>query len=351
MTTPLIESIIRRISRNRLLFGLACVVGLVIAGGFAFNYLVGFFTGPVKMTGAELLALESLDGLRNYYIDFTGDDSFDTGYEYVSTSESGVETVQYSYPALMVGESILLVKSPGRLVGTPSRTYTGALVPVPSDVQAEVIGALEREFAELRGAFLPYMLDATDYRIGGYIGLAVGAAVGLLALFLIVTGLRAMTNPATHAIMKRLGRYGPAQNIGMQIEMEMKGQHTTLQNKLHFLRSWLVQTNRSSFDAARFDDMTWFYKHITKNKTYGITVAKTFAAHVWDKHGTMITITARKEQQIDEILNALYARAPWAVAGYSNEINKMWRKDRPSFVAAVGQRRAQIQAQGSPQQG
>lgn len=347
VTTPLIDSIIRRVSLFRLLLGAACVAALVVAGLLAADYLRGFVNGPQKMTVSELQALGPLEGLEVYYVTVTGDDAYDSGFEYVTTRSTGSETVDYSFPLLILEESVLLVKNPGPLGDFIPQIYTGALLPIPAEIEREVITPLTQQVGDLRAALLPFMLDASNYRRSGYIGLAVAAVVLLLALWLLITGARTMSNPEAHAIFKRLARYGTPKSVGTQIEMELKSEHTVLHKKAHFLRSWMVQKTNTSFDAVRYDDVAWFYKHILRNKSYGITVSKVYSAYVLDRHGVKVAIVSRKEQHIDEILQALYAQVPWAVAGYSEEVNKAWNKDRVSFLAAVDLRRKQYAAQAS----
>jgi hypothetical protein len=47
---------------------------------------------------------------------------------------------------------------------------------------------------------------------------------------------------------------------------------------------------------------------------------------------------------VNQMLNAVAQRAPWALAGHNAEIEKAWKSNRASVLAAVEQRRQQIRA-------
>ena len=59
----------------------------------------------------------------------------------------------------------------------------------------------------------------------------------------------------------------------------------------------------------------------------------------------MQVVGGRKEQPTDEMLRAIAGRAPWAVMGYSNELDQAWKKDRAGFLAAVDRRKAEVRLQ------
>ena len=60
---------------------------------------------------------------------------------------------------------------------------------------------------------------------------------------------------------------------------------------------------------------------------------------MYDRYGRPLSMQAR-QKKIDAILNLLVERAPWAVFGYSDELNHTLKTNWRGFVAAVDERRS-----------
>jgi hypothetical protein len=309
---------------------------LIVFLGVVLNarYLFNMFLGPFDTTQANVLALNDANDTFRYYMNLEGDDHADTGYTYVNKSDSGKETIEYYYHVLVLGDKFLLVKTKQAEI---DNRQTGALVDMPSDVQKEVITQLEVEVPQIKGAFLPMMLDATDFRTGGFIGLAVAAVIALLSAIGVLLAFYRFANPEAHPAMKALARYGTLATVTNEINMEMSNPHEQVGKKIHFTRSWLVST-ASGLQAMPYRDMIWCYKQVTQHRTNGIPTGKTYAAFVNDRHGTSINIPG-KEKEINQLLEFAMRSSPGVVTGYSDELSNLWRKDRARFAAAVDERR------------
>jgi hypothetical protein len=68
---------------------------------------------------------------------------------------------------------------------------------------------------------------------------------------------------------------------------------------------------------------------------------------IYDRDGRTFEIKA-KEKQVEEIMTILYDKAPWAVSGYSDELQKLWQKERQTLIAAVDERRSAAGSVGWP---
>jgi hypothetical protein len=115
---------------------------------------------------------------------------------------------------------------------------------------------------------------------------------------------------------------------------EMDGQKETI-GKFNLTRTWAVNLGKSSLDVAKVNDVVWMYKKVVNNR--GL---KSYFAHVYDRQGKLLTVPG-KEAEVDQIMGAIYRRAPWVIAGFSGDIEKAWNKDRAAFIAQVDQRRQQ----------
>jgi hypothetical protein len=336
--TNFVEQIIRR--SNRKLLRISVVV-LVILGGLealSARYFINFFTGPSDISAETLLNLSDPETLQNYYVNVTGEDSFDTGYQYVTEDSRGnIKSVDNSYVELGLGNKQLLVKLSGDLPEKLDTQFTGALMSIPSDVQREVINTLERQSS--RYDFLPYMLDATDFKSPGYAGLVVGGIVFAFCLWGLINAVVRGADINKHPIMRSLARFGEPKMIADQINMEMAMAQKA--GNVDLTRHWLVNAGNASLEATRLEEVVWIYKKITQHRTNGIPTGKTFTALVWDRHGKCITING-KENVIDETLDAIAGKVPWAIIGYDDQLEKAWRKDRQNMIGAVEQRRRQL---------
>lgn len=333
MLNDFVGSAIRRLNLKMFFISLAalfCVfLGLVVGG----RYLYNMFLGPFDVTQAEVLALKDANDTLRYYVNIEGDDHGDTGF-YLSETDSGKETIKAYYHALVLGNEFLLVKTKQTEI---TNLQTGALVDIPTDVQNEVIAEIEREIPELKGAFLPMMLDTTDFHTSGYIGLGIGFLVAAIAGIGVLLALLRFANPGAHPAMKALARFGNAEMVTNEINMEMTNPHDQVGKKIHFTRGWLVSTT-NGLQAVPYRDMLWCYKQVTQHRTNGIPTGKTYAAHVMDKHGTQIILPG-KEDQVNAVLEQTVRNSPGIVVGYSDELNALWKKDRARFAAAVEERR------------
>ncbi|HTX79973.1 MAG TPA: DUF6709 family protein [Longilinea sp.] len=340
MIDGFVEQQIRRNNRSQILwalFILAVVIGaFVIAGDYYYN----FFFGPFKVSSAQVISYQAGNLPRQYYVTVTGREVEDTGYDMYHTDNSGNKTTDASYMALLVSNRLLLVKVPPAALQTATATMTGALVDLPSDEQTYVIQNLESEYPNIKGAFLPVMLDTTDFKTNGYAGLVVGTLIAGICLFFIIRGIM-RSDPERHPFMKQLARYGQPEFIASSIDMEMDGEHTRV-GPLHVSPKWLVLNTLSLMKVERMEDLVWGYKLVTQHRTYGIPTMKTYSAMIYDRNGTLISVAA-KEDVITQLLTEVKQHAPWMIAGYSKELADAWRKDRTRVIAAVDANKQGVQ--------
>lgn len=337
LQSSFVETIIRRSNRNLLMIGLVVLALLIGVEALSARYFINFFTGPSDISAESLLELEDPESLQSYYVNVEGDESSDTGFQYVTEDESGnTVSIDNSYIRLEIEDHDLLVKLSGEAPSRLPEAFTGALMPVPSDVQAEVINSLERRNSRIN--FLPYMLDATDFKSPGYLGLAIAAVILAFALWAITRALRHGADITRHPIMRSLERFGDPKTVAQQIDMEVQTAQKV--GNVQLTRHWLLNAGNASLDATRIEDVVWIYKKVTQHRTNGIPTGKTYQALVWDRYGKCITFNGQ-EKVVNETLDAIARQSPWAFMGYDDQLEKAWNKDRQSVIGAVDQRRRQ----------
>lgn len=342
MSPTFVQDAVGRSNRNR--FFLGALIILIMAAGLVVTnrYWLNFIRGPVDTTKQAVLATQNVNGLSQYFVNVKGDRAQDTGLQFVERDTSNnSKTVKASYGALNLNDRLLLVKIPGDVTVKATQTqYTGALVDMSSDEKTQVVDQFESE-NDNTGAFLPFMLDTSDFRTNGYIALAVGFVVLLICIWLVLTALSRMTDHTKHPIIRALRRFGDPQQVADQINADMSNPHETA-GKIHLGTTWLVIPGASpGLAATRFDDLVWAYGKVTQRRTNGIPTGKSYSAIFCDRYGASMTVQA-KEKSMNEILQVVGKRAPWVILGYTPQALGGWKSNRAAMIAAVDQRRQQV---------
>jgi hypothetical protein len=218
--------------------------------------------------------------------------------------------------------------------------FAGRIREMPSDVHSQLIAPVLKEHPDAKDMFYPYMLDqepAHDYNTIGYVALAIGVPCGALAIWNLTKVGRRWGKPENHPIAKQLGTE-PA-TVAATIEQEVAASNSHTIGKTTITSNWLFRPTTYGLQALRLEDLVWFYQKVTTHRTNGIPTGKTYSTVLYDRAGRSFEMNA-KEAQVENVMTILYDKAPWAVTGYSDELQAMWKKQRASLVAQVDERRA-----------
>jgi len=327
---------IQRTNRNLLLGALFLIVAVVAYAVAERRYLYNFFAGPFDIDGPHLISIQQPDSQLRYFVRVKGEESSDTGVQEVERESGGSsETVKAKFSILLTARRLLIVKSDPNESGA---SFEGELSEIPTDVRSNVIAPVLKEHPNASQAFLPFMLDTTSFRTEGYVALGLGIPAFLFACWLIVKVMRRRAAAASHPVVKTVSRYGSLLDISQQIDLEMQGTPLKI-GGASITPSWVVLPKRFDLKLCRIPDLIWAYKKVTRHYHNFIPTGKTYAVIMYDRYGQPLQMQAR-EKKIDEILKVLAERTPWAVFGYSDDLNKMLRTNWAGFVGAVDQRKA-----------
>ena len=330
---------IQRVGRNSLLVG---VVGLALMALFFWverRYYYNFFHGPFSMDQATLLSTQNPETGRKSFFTIQGDKTLETGFE--ETETDYFITSHHPMLVLQVGDRLLLVKASQ---DTEETQFSGELTTIPSDVQSQVLSVLEQRHPEAKAQFLPVMLDATNYRLNGYLGLLAGVVFGLGFGWLVLKGLQWSAKPETHPVWKKLCKYGSAKQVGAQLEAELRneGGGETF-GSAHLTTNWLTLSSPYAVEVMRLTDIVWAYPHVVKHYHSGIPTGKSHFVKVFDREGATMMISAKKKAA-PELLLSIERRVPWATYGFSADLEQMWKKRRSEFLISVDQRKRKVQS-------
>lgn len=330
METNFISNIIRRSNRNQLILWGSGLVLVLIVIAFGLNHFYNLLTGPYEVSKDYIMGVRDVQHLDQYYVTVTGDETLDTGF-YETSTTNGIQTGKAYYKTLVLDDKLLLVKT-GEVDNVD--TYTGALTTVPPDEQREVLDQLLNDIPDLEDSFLPFMLDATDFKGSGYAGLAATVIALVVCIWGVLRALGRIVNTERHSIWRGLQRFGEPSSVADQIETEL-GSSSEKVGNVQLTRNWLVASKSSTLDVTQLKDIMWIYKKIVSGRG-----GKRISALVYDRHGHLTTING-KEAQVDNTLRGIAQRMPWIMVGYSKEAETAWNKDRTGFIRAVDQRRQQ----------
>ena len=329
---------IRRTNRNLFLFG-ACILtflGLLLAAGWRDTY--NFIFGPFPVQSSELVSIWNPDVPKRFFLKVEGEESFATGMREVDASNH--DKIRAEVVALVVNKRLLLVKTPA---DNHQLQFTGTLTAVPAQVYNGVVHEWEVKHSDLKGAFLPFMLDATGFRKGDNLLVAIaGAGFGFLGLFLVGIPLRRLLQPENHPLFKQLMKYGGLQDVRMRIDSEIRSEGGGEKFKsMQITTSWLIHAAPYKTNVMATKDVVWAYPKVTKHYHNGIPTGTTYSAILRDSQGQSLEISGKKDS-VPKLLESMQRRMPWVLVGFSKELEALWMKEKPKFFQLIEQRRAKL---------
>lgn len=77
----------------------------------------------------------------------------------------------------------------------------------------------------------------------------------------------------------------------------------------------------------------WTYQNTTTHRTYGIKTGTTYSVLIWvDGWKNGVNLGMPNEATAQELLKRFSAQFPWVIVGYSDELRRMYTKDRARFM-------------------
>lgn len=150
--------------------------------------------------------------------------------------------------------------------------------------------------------------------------------------------------------IKALASQGTPLVVAQRIQTEIETASSTLTinrvGSITITKSWLIRKRFLGLDLIALSDLVWAFKRTTQfysqffawftpgRRSYTIVL-----------HSTISDIDfGCFDQQADEILAELAARAPNVLIGWSNDLDNLWRRDRPKAIRIAQDRAAATKA-------
>ena len=111
---------------------------------------------------------------------------------------------------------------------------------------------------------------------------------------------------------------------------------------VHVTERWLVQVGAVGLRVVRIDEVVWvrrviFFPQLPPHQRPAVE-----AVEVFQRDGASV-LFATSPEGVDALLQELFARLPWVLAGKDGGWQERWRHDRAALVAEVEARRQCIQ--------
>lgn len=259
---------------------------------------------------------------------------------YLSHTTNGAETSKDYFLAARVGDHYLLIKSES---ATPGKHYEGALGPIPTDIRDLIAADVKKKGADFDTLLLPFMLDSTNYRSSALLAIGIGLLIFGLCVYNLAKAFARIEDHHRSPVYRALKRYGDPNEIASLLEAEVADGSVAKYGAFTLTPSCLLHRTFFNFTPFHLCDIVWVYKKHTQHSYYFvIPTGKSYAVIIRDAGGRKAEADLgrgkRAQQRVDEFITALCSRIPWAIAGYSDEIKKLYEKDRAALLGTIAQR-------------
>lgn len=335
---------IRRCNRNLLLANLVLLGAVITYAAANSRYLGNFLSGPTDISNMDLAELRNPAERFRFLVHVRGEQSFETGIQFVEQTidkySNNVQstTVKAEYRILAVGHKLLVVKTAPSASGT---TFTGALVSMPPTVYEKVVAASIREEPQLQGMFVPAMLDTEDYADEGWWTLCIGIPLLILVAWNLLKWKKRVCDYSCHPIYRRIACFGSAEQVIQQMEADMRTNPVQKLAGANIFGPWLLKNKFFGLACFHLPDLIWIYQKVTKHSINFIPTGKSFAALLYDRYGYSTEIQAGKKK-VELFMTHIIQQCPWIAAGFSKDLENLWKSQRGVFIAAVDERRKKV---------
>lgn len=219
-------------------------------------------------------------------------------------------------------------------LGEVQYEITGTISPIPTDslhFYDEYIDWVAESDPSMRDLFLPYYIEvnkAGAFTEGGAWALAIiGAILVAIAVLLIVLALNGFYQ---NSIKKYISASASPDMTAERIERFFA--NTKEVNGMCYNTEFVCGQHGSTTVFGETSKIAWVYMHVTKNKSYFITISKTHELVICFADGSRHFISMKNEAATNQHMNRLTELCPQAIFGYTDELNSLFNRSLASFL-------------------
>jgi len=330
-------------ANRRIAFWVITTVAAILIAGANYRYARNFFGGPFATSAEELDKVSDADQANNFFVRVTGSKTLNTGIQQITTTtRNGVkesERVTAGYFGLLVGDRFLIVKS----ASAPNGTAEGELKPMPADLRGQLASSLGTEIVQ--NNIRPLLLDTEGFRNSGYWAIGIGVVLVFCLFRYLRPALPLRKDISQSPVMQRVRGWGDPISLAVEIENEDQKKVEYKSKGVRITEKYVINKGLFTCNVFRFQDLLWAYKRVTQHRVNFIPTGKSYNA-VMVFYGGSADVSG-SQKNVDELLQKSAVKAPWAIYGFSKDLEGHFKKNTAEFCAAVEGRRRDLQAKAS----
>jgi hypothetical protein len=164
------------------------------------------------------------------------------------------------------------------------------------------------------------------------------APFAVLALWNLEKWMRRSREPESHPFLENIRSlgFGKLEAVDQDLNQAQDFLCLTLG------RTWLLRRGFFQLELASLGDAVWAYRKESQSD-----YLMYFHIIVYLRSGKTITSEATpKAKKVDEFLSEISRFAPWIILGENDDLAKLWKNEKDTFVAQVDQRRKVLEFKG-----
>lgn len=262
-----------------------------------------------------------------------------TAYYYSILSGGENTDIEYAYMAIKVPssyhskmESMAEIFNAGYWSNEPIHFYNAEIRKMTGEELSAFKEWWEVTDAEFDEYFLPYVIDAAQDD-NSMMGIAV--IIATVGIVLVVISVIRLIFTLTGSSLKRLKEdMAEAGVTEASLESDYNAAASFKKNgEIKVGRQFIYYMNGSTPRLIPNGKLLWAYQTTTTHRRNGINVGTTYSVVMYvDDKRNCVTLQMPNEANTQEMLKRINATLPWVVVGYSDELKRMFNKDRAQFL-------------------
>lgn len=333
--------------KSVILYVLLLWIIAVVFGVAAFPGLVNSTKEPIALEEVNfsgdiegLYVTGTIYGIYDYYCEETEDNVVisreyltDAGDNYYIALRAEGDDMTDANTLMDATYAYFMGEDDGSLLAANQYEITGIIKKMPTDSLQFYHEYIEWDSldAESQSNFLPYYIDINklgNYDAQGTMIMAVAGGVMFLigVVFLILTFTGFFQKPVKKYIQNSSNPKLAAEKVNnfVQTVPEVNG--------LRYNHEFICGSNKYLITFGETPKIVWIYKQVVNHKRYFITVSKSYTVVTGFIDGTKQISFVKNESSADSHIEQLQQLCPQAVIGYTNELDRMFRKDLNQFL-------------------
>ena len=263
-----------------------------------------------------------------YYVIWTGDD-YATDYRYIgikvpASYESRMDTMTENTWNSVYSDPISFSGKIRRMSAEDYGYFT--------ELFTEYYGLTADEFEQIT---LPYYIQTQTNKVSDN---AVAIGVVLVGLALLIWGILRIYRAATGSYLKNFRKAITAEGCTeTAVESDFNSaQSFTKNGSIKIGRLFIYDLSGSVPTAIPVSKMMWAHQVTTTHRTNGIKTGTSYSVMIYVEgsgKSSSVSLSVPNEAMSQAILQKINTTFPWVVVGFSEEIKRLFNKDRAQFLA------------------